>query len=197
MNPTIVRTNALRFALPAALIALAACASGNQSAATPQPAEISNEVTATADVVAVSTPSRTVTLRREDGAQLDVVCGDEVRNFSQIKVGDKLRVAYRETLAASMSSAEEFNLAQGEVVAGRAKEGERPGAGVGARISIRVRVESIDRDRGIVTYALPTGEMSARKVQTPEGREFIKNLKVGDIVKLDYTQVLALSVEKV
>jgi len=78
----------------------------------------------------------------------------------------------------------------------RAKAGAKPGAGVGAGISVRAKVESIDRERDIVVCSLASGEMIARRVLTPEGRGFVKTLKIGDTVQLDYTEALALSIDK-
>ena len=67
---------------------------------------------------------------------------------------------------------------------------------MGAGISIRVRVESIDLGRDIVVFSLGSGELMARRLRTQEGRAFATSLKVGDLVQLDYTEVLALSIEK-
>jgi len=82
------------------------------------------------------------------------------------------------------------------VGAGRAKPGKQPGAGVGVAVSVCVKIVSIDREREIVVFSLPSGELIARPIVTPEGRKFVKGLKLGDLVRLDYTEVLALTVEK-
>ena len=55
-------------------------------------------VEATATVVAINTATRTVTLKRADGHLVEVVCGDEVKNFAQISVGDNVKVSYQEAL---------------------------------------------------------------------------------------------------
>lgn len=43
--------------------------------------------------------------------------------------------------------------------------------------------------------SLASGELIARRIQTPQGREFVSGLKVGDIVQLDYKEAAALSIE--
>src|SRR5262245_17977573 len=44
--------------------------------------------TATATVTAIDAATRRVTLRNETGNEFVVVCGEEVRNLPQVKVGD-------------------------------------------------------------------------------------------------------------
>jgi hypothetical protein len=188
-----------------ALLLLAACKSSEpapkqpEKAATPRSerAQISNDCVATAEVVAVDPSKRLVTLRREDGSLIQIKAGEEVRNFAQIAVGDHLRVRYKETLTASLRpSGEGAAPVQGVLAAGRAAPGEKPAAGAGLAFSVRVKIESIDRDRGIVVFSLASGELRTHRIATPEGREFVKGLKVGDVVQLDYTQVMAISIEK-
>ena len=190
------------FAL-ALLLGLTACASEPKVAAaagsaksTPSHAEISNEVTATAKVVALDETLRSVTLRGEDGRLVDVHAGDEVRNFDQIAVGDTLRVHYRQALGATLlPRGSNPATAGGAIVAARAKQGAKPGAGVGAQVSLRVSIVSVDSTREVVVFSLPSGELVAHRIATAEGREFVKGLSVGDLVQLDYSEALALSIE--
>jgi hypothetical protein len=193
-------------ALPLCLLLLSSACQSTAPTATPAApdrpaptgyAHITNEVAATAEVVAVEPTTRVVTLRREDGSQFRVRCGPEVRNFAQIAAGDVLRVKYTETLAAKRLSAEEKSTpAEASFAAARAKAGATPAAGTGVAIDVCVKIESIDREREVVVFSLSSGELFARKVATSEGREFVKTLKPGDRVRLEYTEILALSVEK-
>jgi hypothetical protein len=185
-----------------ALGALTACASETKSAvSSSQPAkthaEVSDDVTATAKVVAVDQATRMVTLTGETGDSFAVHCGDEVRNFAQISVGDTLKVHFKRTLGATLLPVgSDPALATGGVVAGRAPVGSMPAAGVGAIVSFRVKISSIDMPRDIVVFALPSGQLIAHTLQTSEGREFVQGLRVGDLVQLDYSEALALSIEK-
>jgi hypothetical protein len=185
-----------------ALLGLSACASeartttGPVETGGPLAAEISNEMTATADVVAVDKAQRLVTLRGDDGRLVDVRASDAVRNFDQIKAGDTLRVKYRQSLAARrLPSGSDPGLVGGGVTANRAKAGDRPAGGVGALVSLRVKIVSVDRSREVVVFSLPSGELVAHRIATPQGREFVKGLAVDDLVQLDYAEALALSIE--
>jgi hypothetical protein len=161
-----------------------------------QQAQITEEYSATADVVAIAPTERVVTLRREDGKLVDVKVGESARNFDQIKVGDKLKVRYKESIAAKkLAPGEAARPAEAALVASRAKAGEKPAAGVGGAITARVKIESVDREHDIVVFSLASGELVAHRVKTTEGREFIAGLAVGDVVQVDCAQALALSVE--
>jgi hypothetical protein len=185
-----------------AMFALAGCKSTDSNAAatatsTPDRAEISEEITAVAEVTAIEREARVVTLKREDGGLFKLGVGQAARNFDQIAVGDKLRVRYKATLAASLRPAgESAQAAQGAVGAARTEAGAKPGVGVGMAATVRVKVESLDLARDIVTMSLASGELISHRLATPEGRAFAKGLKVGDIVQIDYAEALVLSVEE-
>ena len=183
-----------RIPLLGALLALGAC---QTSPTPPEPTEISNIVTATAEVVTLEPAQRLLTLRREDGILFDVYAGEAVRNFDQIAVGDTLRVRYEERLGASLRPADEEPApVEGTFAAARAQPGAKPGAGIGLSISVSVRIESIDLENDIVVFSLASGELVAHRIATPEGRAFAKGLQLGDNVRLDYTQALALAIEE-
>lgn len=166
-------------------------------AAMAAPVEIVEESTAAAEVVAISAEDRRITLRREDGTTREIVAGEEVRNFDQIAVGDTLRVKQRESMNVALCPpGTEVKAVEGAYGAMRAPKGAKPGAAGGWAASTRVRVESIDPERGIVVFSKASGELAAHKVKTPQGREFVKGLKVGDVVQLDFAKATAISVDK-
>ena len=188
--------------LLASLLTLASC-KGSEANATPPPpppghgAEIANEFTVEAQVVSVSPAERLVTLRREDGAQFDGLASHGVRNLDQIAGGDAQRVSYKQVLRAELKPGEvSAGSPRGQIAAARAKPGSKPAGGVGVGVSLRVKIESIDRERDIVVFSLASGELIAHRLQTPQGREFVEGLKVGNVVQLDYAEAAALSIEK-
>ena len=190
--------------LSAALLALAACKSSSPasdaSAGAPdatKTAKISNEYEVAAKVVSVTPEDRGLSLRREDGQIFDVQVAPTVPNFERIAVGDSLRVRYRETLAAvRLPAGEPLGPVVRDVVSARAQPGREAGAGIGAAVRMRVRVESVDLERGVVVFAPSSGELIARRIQTQEGRKFASGLKPGDVVQLEYQEMAALAVEK-
>jgi hypothetical protein len=182
------------------LLAFTACKSDMNAETPPVPenhrAEISNEITAAAQVVGIDPTQRLVSLRREDGTVFTLEVGSGVRNFGQVKVGDELSVRYRETLAASLLPKDSgVGMAEGAFAAGRAEPGSKPGAGMALAISFPVEIESIDLDNDIVVFSLASGELIARRLQTDAGRTFVKGLELGDRVQLEFTEAVALGIE--
>jgi hypothetical protein len=164
----------------------------------PAPVELTNEITSTAKVTGVDKIGRLVTLQREDGSLFQVLAGVEVRNFDQIAAGDTLRVRFKEKLKASLRPANDSGPAvSGGAVSTRAAPGATPAAGAGYGVAVKVKIESIDRETGIVVFSLPSGELVSHRIATPEGKKFVEGLKIGDKVQLEYSQALALAIEKV
>src|SRR4051812_38347647 len=64
----------------------------------PGKASVVSMAEATATVVEINKSARIVTLKGANGRTLDVVCGEEVKNFAQIHVGDNVKVTYKEAL---------------------------------------------------------------------------------------------------
>ena len=52
-----------------------------------------------AQVVSIDKKTRTISLKGPKGGVMDVVAGNEVKNFSKIKVGDLVVVRYMQSLA--------------------------------------------------------------------------------------------------
>jgi hypothetical protein len=187
--------------LVGALVVLVGCKSSESQSAAPDPnapqsVEITDEITAVSEVRAVDRATRIVTLQREDGTMFDLQVGQVARNFDQITVGDQVRVRYKASLSATRRPAgEKAESARGAAEAARTTAGAKPGAGVGMAATVRVKVESIDLKTNIVVLSLASGELVSHRVATPEGTSFIKGLKVGDVVQIDYAEALALSVE--
>jgi len=190
----------LRIFVPVLLLSAGACQSSaplpDAPAGAPR-ARLSNDFTASAQVTAVDVAARRLTLRREDGLQVELQVGDGVRNLDQVAVGDTLRVRYEEVLTATkLPRGESIRSGEAAFAAGRAKQGQKPGAGIGAMVSLRVRIESIDRTNDIVVFSLASGELIAHRLQTAEGRTFVQDLAVGDGVQLDYGESLVLGIEE-
>jgi hypothetical protein len=159
--------------------------------------EVSEELTLSAKVVAVDPLTRLISLQGEGGERVTVVAGPEVRNFAQIAVGDSLKVRYRESLAAEIvKPGEGVEPTSTTLTAGAAAPGAKPAASVGGQVTTTVRIESIDKERFLVVFTAPEGGLHTVRVVRPEGKEFIRGLKPGDMVRLTYNAALAISIEE-
>ena len=184
------------FAALALCAVLAAACSHTASSSGPAPEEISEEVSATASVVAVDAATRMITLRDTSGTW-SVHAGPEVQNFAQIAPGDSVTVRYLESLAVALAAPGSAPAAPTTtVVAGTAAPGTRPAAAMGEQTTMTVRIESVDPQHRIVVFTPASGGLRAIRVRTPEGQRFIEGLNAGDSVDITWTEAMAVSVSE-
>ncbi len=171
---------------------IAGCAS---TPTAPRHAQVTDEVSAEASVLGVNKASRDITIQRPDGEILVIVAGPAVRNFDQIKAGDKVVAQYTVSLAARVLAAGEPDTAPvAGLAAGRAETGQMPAGAIGAGVALTVKVQSVDKAQHIVTFTGPDGRMHVMRAQRDEGKEFVDGLKSGDRVELIYKEAVAISV---
>jgi len=151
-------------------------------------------VEATATVTAVDAVNRTVTLRRANGKIVTIDAGEEVKNFSQIKVGDTVRAKYTTAIALELKKeVKGSHPPTEEAVATSAPLGAKPAATVGRKVTAMTEVTAVDREKQMVTLRGPAGKEYDLAVQDPAQ---LKNIKVGDHVQVTYAEGLAVSVEE-
>jgi hypothetical protein len=171
--------------------------SAQKPAAKPQPAvqrEKLQEISAT--VVSVDQATRMLGLQGDDGSAANFAVGDEVKNFPQIRVGDKVVVSYYRGIAAELQpkgtplsrKVDQVDLTTA------AQAGTKPGAGVGSAVRGTVVIENADTKANTVTFKRPDGTSRTLPVESPEGREFLAKLKKGDQVEVLYIEAVAIEV---
>ena len=182
-----------RLAAAALILLLAGCASTSESSGR---AEVTEEVSSEAAVVAVDRATRAVTLERPDGKRHTLVCGPEVRNFDRIEVGKSVKAMWRMTLAVRVLRPDEPDtLPSVQAAAARAAVGAEPSAGVAAGVAMTVKVESVDAEKHVVVFTDPDGQRRTVRAQRDEGKRFVETLKPGDRVEIVHREGIALSVE--
>ena len=180
------RTVAL--ALVALAVALTACTTA------PKPLEISELEEIDATVIAIDVTNRYLELSDPEGNEIGLRVGPEVRNLSQVEVGDTLRVTYYSGFTVALSeqgAAGTDNL----VMADRTAEGERPGAMAGALTRATVTILSIAADGSAVGFHDADGRMQFVDVTRKESQAFAMQLKRGDLIDIVFTEALAISIK--
>jgi propanediol utilization protein len=159
----------------------------------PGRAAVVRAVEISAQVVGIDKATRTVTLKGPKGNVVDIVAGDEVKNFGQIKVGEFVVVRYAEALQLELRKtkvkAGDVTVTEG---AARAKPGERPAFAGAREITAIADVIGVDPKKSTITLKGPRGNVVTLNVQNPDQ---FKVVKKGDQVEVTYTEALALSVE--
>lgn len=183
---------ALAAALPAAAQKPEATG-GTLVASEPGKAAAVRTAEVTALVVAIDAKTRTLTLKGPKGRVVDIVAGEEVQNFPQIKVGDFLRVRFMQALALELQKTKTGATgisAQGAAV--QAAPGQRPAVAAAGEVTAIAKVTAVNKKAKTITLKGPRGNEVALDVQNPEQ---FKVVKVGDEVKVTYTEAVAISIE--
>jgi propanediol utilization protein len=159
----------------------------------PGKASIVEAAELSAKVVGIDKATRTVTLKGPKGNVVDVVAGDEVKNFDQIKLGDFVVARYVQALTLELRKTKgaggDVKVTEGAV---RAKPGEQPAAAVGRQVTAIADVTAVDPKKKTITLKGPRGNVVELNVQNPDQ---FKVVKKGDQVEVTYTEALAMSVE--
>ena len=175
-----------------AMITLSAC----ESSSPPRPMQtIEDTVEASATVESVDVLNRLMTIKTEAGDLVTLEVGPEVQNLVQVRQGDRVVVRYREAIGARISNDAAGQPVSIDVDTDRARLGQRPSARASATTNVPVTINSVDTRSNLVTFSGPDGLVRSITVATPEGRDFIRQLKKGDTVVLSFTEALAVSVE--
>ena len=152
------------------------------------------EVSATVEEVDQAT--RLLTVKGKEGSTASFVVGPEVKNFPQIRVGDKVVVSYYRGIAAELQpkgTPLSKKVDQLDVTS-TAKEGTKPGASTGTATHATVVIEKVDSVANTVTFKRPDGTSRTLEVKSPEGQNFIAKLKKGDQVEVLYIEAVAIEV---
>jgi hypothetical protein len=150
-------------------------------------------IVVTATVKAIDKKNRIVTLKSPDGKEANVICGPEVRNFAQIRVGDEVRTAFLETVELLVTGKGE-PLAERTTEVGRAPLGSRPGFAAIDQIEVRAAVVSINYQTREVTLKGPEGNVV--KVKAGPEVKRLNEVKKGDSVIARLTRAVSIEVSK-
>lgn len=163
------------------------------AAVAPGEALVAQTVRKEATVVGINPETRTITLKGAEGRVFMVTAGDQVRNFDQIHVGDKVVADYVASISLSLKKGgvgiRERTEKEGME---RAPVGAKPGATVGRQVTILANVTAVDAKNKKVTLRGPDGNSVDLVVQDPSQLALIKK---GDQVEAVFTEALAIAVE--
>ena len=183
-----------RFLLAAfAALYLAACADSPPPPPQPMYHDVTRHATATVEVAEPVT--RLLKLHTAQGSTW-LRAGPDVRNFSQIKVGDTVTVTYYTAIAAQLTPKGAAPIPQTMALgASRSLPGQRPAASMDTTVVETVTIQSVDKDENTVTFMRQDGTVDTAAVHSSEGRTFIAGLKSGDQVDVALSEAVAISVD--
>lgn len=167
----------------------------NDIARAATPAVVEDQVSLFATVESVDLATRAVLLRSPGGVLVTVKAAPAVRNLAQVRAGDQVAVDYYQAVAVQLAAPGAAPPPSRESEAYRAALGERPAAGAYEAIRLRVTILRIDRATSSVTFLDPGNRQHTVTVHAEPMRNFVRALKPGDQVDVDYVEELAVSIE--
>ncbi|NME03176.1 hypothetical protein [Aeromonas sp. DNRA1] len=186
----------LKHAWIAGLLSLSTCLAQAAEVATevttaPGKANLVEAVSAQATVTAIDMASRKVSLKNAAGESFDIVAGEQVTNLANLKVGDVVAIRYLQML--------DLELLKGtagvrkrivEVAAGKAEAGEKPGAGIGKKVTLYGDVIAVDKGQQTITVK-GVDHTLVLKVHNPAQFALIAK---GDQIKAVQTQAVGIGI---
>jgi hypothetical protein len=145
-----------------------------------------------ATVEAVDKDKRTVTLKGSGGRTVTLKVGPNAKNFDQIKVGDKVKGKFLDSVALFVRKAGTPPDAAEMQAVSVAPRGQKPKAMTVDTVEISAKVEKIDYKKRLVTLKGPEGNTRTIKVDPRVKR--LAEIKVGDDIVLRHTEALAIEV---
>jgi hypothetical protein len=145
-------------------------------------------------VRAIDPAARTLVVEGDEGGATTMRIGGDVRNFDNVRVGDRVRVRYTEAVAQTIAEHPDSAIRQRieADAATQAPPGGRPGMRALERVTVVANVVAVDREGGRVTL-LGTGR-EPLQLRVPDER-MLSRLDRGDQVVATYMQSAAVSIE--
>jgi hypothetical protein len=187
------RTNGLKCQL--AILAMAAMV-GSASAQQPAGAYTSTLTRATATVTAIDPATRAVTVQGDKGP-LTIQASPDVKNFNNLKVGDRVNISYYQGIAAQLvkGSKKVSDPAVSTFRQGNSQgPGLTPSGVIGASATVTAKIQDVNLPTNTVAFTGADGTTHIVQVKTPEMQSFIRELKRGDVVQVTFTDSVAVEI---
>jgi hypothetical protein len=186
--------------VPAAILTLTACKSTPTGETTTtstiqqgQPGGIVVKTHKTkATVTGIDRDDREVTTVAPDGKKTKFICGPEVRNFDQIRVGDQVKATVTEKVAVSLLDPGLTRTSSQSSVVALSPKGEKPGVVWANVVETIARVEKLDLKKREVTLRFPDGDSETYEVRKDVD---MSRARLGQEVSIRSTKAVAVHVE--
>ena len=143
------------------------------------------------EVVAVDQATRKASLKAGDGTVTTITAGPEIRNFAQVRKGDRVRVQYSQELTVSFKKGGGVRVKEETMDSARAPAGAKPAGAVLREVHFVADVVKLDAKTGAITVKGAEGRTIDLKVSDPT---VLWGYAAGDQVEGTFLQMLAMEV---
>jgi hypothetical protein len=143
-------------------------------------------------VTKIDKKTRTIFFKNNEG-ESKFIAGPEIKNFDQIKKGDRLNVTYELAVAIELIKTKSDGIrskveTSSEVAS---KPGEKPTRTITNTTTIIADIVDVDRAKKLVSVKGPSGKVTVVTVRNPQ---LLADVKVGEQVKVIYFDAMAASI---
>lgn len=161
----------------------------------PAPIGIAEEAVVSGKIVDIDPETKAVLVQGPRGNVVELVAGDEARNFGQIRKGDILTISRGAALVASLEPLDSKATALAESVdrTTRAAEGGKRGIAREITTTVTAEITKVDPAKHLVTFRGPRETLRTVKVQDPAIH--LTKIKRGQMAKIVYREIVAITVK--
>ena len=143
-------------------------------------------------VTRVDSKTRTVTLKDKDGTVTNFVAGPEIKNFPQIKVGDRLTVTHELAVVIELLKVNNQGIRSEVQTTSQtsAPLGSKPASVISNTTTIIATVIGIDRQKLTISVKGPKGKPDIYRIKNAA---LLKDIAVNDEVKIVLYDAMAAS----
>jgi hypothetical protein len=143
-------------------------------------------------VIKVDKKTRTIFFKNNEG-ESKFVAGPEIKNFDQIKKGDRLSVTYQLAVAIELIRTKSDGIRSKVETSSElaSKPGEKPTRTITNTTTIIADIVDVDRAKKLVSVKGPSGKVT---VVTVKNSQLLADVNVGEQVKVIYFDAMAASI---
>lgn len=144
------------------------------------------------EVVKVDKKTRTITFKNKEG-ESKFVAGPDIKNFDQIKKGDRVNVNYELAVAIELIKTKSDGVrtkVETNTVT-KSKANEKPSETITNQTTIIADIVEVNREKSLVSVKGPSGKITTVTVKNPA---LLADVKVGEQVKVVYFDAMAASI---
>ena len=144
-------------------------------------------VDAAEGLLAIDTPT---------GERAVLQMGPEVKNLSEVKAGDRLKIRHSRAMAAHVVKASRpAVISSTENSESQFDPGTKPAATTERETKALFHVDAIDTAANSMLVTGPAGRQQLVQISEPEMQDYIRTLEAGDTVEVTFTEATAISIE--
>lgn len=143
-------------------------------------------------VTKIDKKTRTIFFQNNEG-ESKFVAGPEIKNFDQIKQGDRLNVSYELAVAIELIKTKSDGVRSKTETSSEAtsRAGEKPTRTITNTTTIIADIVAVDRLKKLVSVKGPSGKITVVTVKNPQ---LLADANVGEQVKVIYFDAMAASI---